>query len=146
MSWPCRRCPENGDPFGSRYRLPPNAPRNFLPSSSPLHDAHLQPFAPDFRSPRVALPVPIPWHGLFEASLAAEKTAMDRNTYGEIIRVSPSASCKLMSKSSFLLKNAADRQQPPQNDKLPKKQRTPRSPKTGRRRYELKTAWIQHPI
>ena len=129
-----RRCPENEDPLGSRLRLPPSAPRSSLPSSSSLHDAPRQLSAPDFRSPRHALPAPIAWHGIpKQPSYGGEKKATDRYTYE--VNKSPILLLKVFeSRIIDSPKNAADCLQPLQTKREPPHKTTRATfPKTGKR-------------
>ena len=66
----CQDDQENTDLLGSRSHSPPSAPRSmtFPDTRSPLTFIHLS----TFHSPA--------WH--LQTSLAAEKTAIDRNTHG----------------------------------------------------------------
>ena len=112
-----RRCPENGDPLGSRILSPSSGPRSLLPSTSTLHDARSPHCLDSVQSPSKA------W--LFKTNRSGQKT-MDRNTYG----VNDSPILLLQVDVSVIQppkRNAAASPSP--NINLPMKQCAPRSQK-----------------
>ena len=139
-----RRCPENGDPLESILCLPPSTPWSSFPSSSSLHDALRQPSAPDFRSPRAALPAPIPWHGISNQPSCRGKS--DRPLYVRRKYIAYTTPEDFLISNHRCSKTAADRYQPFQRENLPIKQREPRSQKRAGTETTLRTTWIEHPI